>query len=89
MTDEETARCMGTVAAELAAVRRRIGCLETKIETCQRVLAQAGRALGSDEGFPDTLPSVADLEQLRSEMNEARTRRHKLTTRMRDWGVIE
>lgn len=93
MTRTEQTNLMGDAAAELAAVRRLIGCLETKAEAYRRIITQASQALGdgADEGFPDASqwPSIADLEKLRDELNEAQTRRHQLTTRMREWGVIE
>ena len=94
MTQGEERRLMGDVAAELVEVRRKIGCLETKVEQYRSLLSQASRALSSsddDEIFPEASrwPTVEELEQARMALSEARTRRWKLTTRMKSWGVIE
>ena len=93
MTQGEETQLMGEVSAELASVRRRVGCLETKLEQYRSLLSQASRALSGDgdEVFPEasTWPTVEELEQVRASLSEARTRRWKLTTRMKEWGVIE
>ena len=94
MTQGEENRLMGDVAAELVSVRRKIGCLETKAEQYRNVLAQASRALsgdGDDAVFPDVSrwPTVSELEQVRDALNDARTRRWKLMTRLKEWGVVD
>ena len=45
MTQDEETQLMGEVSAEFASVRRRIGCLETKVEQYRSLLSQASRAL--------------------------------------------
>ena len=93
MTKMEETHCMGEAAAELSAVRKSIGCLETKAERYRRVLSQASRALhdDNDDGFPEESewPSLSDMERLRDDLSAARTKRHKLTNRLREWGVID
>ena len=94
MTQNEERGLMGDVAAELVEVRKRIGCLETKVEQYRRTLSQASRAMSeddADEVFPngENWPTVADMEEVRDALNSARTRRWKLITRMKEWGVIE
>ena len=57
MTQNEERLLMGDVAAELADVRKRIGCLETKAEQYRRTLSQASIALSgndADEVFPES-----------------------------------
>ena len=84
---------MGDVASDLAALRKRIGCLETKVEKYQRALSSALKALrnGGEDVFPDEAqwPGIADMEELRNELNAARSRRWNLTKRLREWGVID
>ena len=55
MTKAEENLLIGEVASDLAALRKRIGCLETKIEKYRRVLSSASKALryGGEDGFPD------------------------------------
>ena len=93
MTLGEENRIMGDAAAELATVRKQIGCLETKTEAYQRVLSQASRALrdNGDDGFPadSDWPSLSELSELRDELNAARTRGWQLKKRLQEWGVID
>lgn len=93
MTTAEESSLVGEAATELAAVRRRIGCLETKVERYQRILSQASRVLRGDidEIFPDeaSWPSIAEMEKARDELNNALTQRARLTKRLRECGVID
>lgn len=98
MTQDETNKIMGAAAAELASVRRHLGCLEAKAEAMVAILNQGVAVLrdglGSGDGEVElpsasAWPSLGQVEKLRDELNEARTRRHKLTERLREWGVIE
>ena len=94
MTEDEQTQLMGSVAAELAAVRRELACLQAKADNYLRVLARASATIQNgfdDNGLPDPAawPSIEQLDGLCCEINEARSRRHQLTTRLREWGVIE
>ena len=85
---------MGDTVAELASIRKRVGCLETKIDSYRRVLSQAGHALhdsASEDGFPhdSQWPSIEDLRRLREELDTALTRKHELKVRLRKWGAID
>lgn len=99
MTKDEAKRLMGEAAAELRDVRLKINCLTTKAERYLRVLGQAssviGDSIGKESAGDDVLPeasewpSIEEIEALCSELDAARTRRHALTERMREWGVID
>ena len=98
MTQDETNKLMGEAAAELRDVRAKINCLTTKAEKYIRILAQASATIQnsistelSDAIAPteDKWFSVEQIETLCREIDEAKTRRHKLTERMRHWGVVD
>ena len=99
MTQDETNKLMGEAAAELQSVRNKLHCLTTKAERYIKVLEQASSCLKDsigDSRFHDiSAPNANDwpvmdqIDDLCREINEARTRRHKLTERMREWGVID
>ena len=98
MTEDEQNRLMGATASELAKVRKELTCLEAKADAYIRTLAQASAKIrdtlgdgGREETFPDSAmwPTIKQMDDLCGEMNETRNLRYKLTTRLRDWGVIE
>ena len=93
MTKAEENLLIGEVASDLAALRKRIGCLETKVEKYQRALSSALKALRNDgeDVFPDESewPGISDMERLRGELNDARSQQWNLTKRLREWGVID
>ena len=97
MTKDEANKLLGDAAAELAGVKKNLHCLETKAEGYIRVLTQASEAIkgslggSEDAGVPDAMiwPSVDHMETLCNDINEAKTRRHQLTMRLREWGVID
>ena len=98
MTEDEQNRLMGTTAAELAKVRKELTCLEAKADTFLGILSQASATIrdtlgdgGREETFSDSTvwPTIKQMDALCCEINEARNRRYHLTTRLREWGVIE
>lgn len=98
MTQDETNKIMGDTAAELVDVRRRLGCLGAKAEGMIASLTQGVAVLRDGLGTGDGevelpsangWPSLGQVEKLRDDLNETRTRRHKLTERLREWGVIK
>ena len=92
-------RLMGDAAAALRDVRSELNCLTTKAEGYLRTLAQASSIIRDSIGTGDSTeavlppnrewPSVGQIDTLCDQINEARTRQHNLTQRMREWGVIQ
>ena len=99
MTQDETNKLMGDAAAELRDVRAKLNCLTTKAEKYIKILDQASDTIKdsiNNKDLSDAIAPTADkwfsveqIETLCREIDEARTRRHKLAERMRKWGVID
>ena len=97
MTEDEQNRLMGDAAAELARVRKNLTCLQAKADSYLKMLTEASATIrdslgdGDGTGLPSSAawPTIEQMDALCCEINEARTRRHQLATRLREWGVIE
>lgn len=98
MTEEEQNKMMGATVAQLAEVRAEVERLRGEADGYLKVLARASAKIRegisndlSDDTLPDpkAWPTVEQIDVHCRAISAARTRQHKLTIRLREWGVID
>ena len=99
MTVGEMRNEMGAVVEELAALRKRRACLQTKTERINALLLNAQQRIGNAahqgvvnySGPPftaDSWPSHEDIVTHIDAIRKVESRIPKLESRLREWGVI-
>ena len=100
MTKEEVASEMGAAVQELAEIRKRRACLQTRAERMKATLRQGvtriDDALAGTRGVryepamgADGWPTFGHLLSMIADINGTTVRIDELENRLRQWGVIE